>query len=178
MKKILLILFIAFVYVIPFNKAHAHVLEVDGNIGSVLHLDPDDDPVIGQQATLYFDIKDKTNKFNLQQCNCFVTISLDNTIIHTQEFTHVTAKNPTFTYSFSEKGVYTIVLKGAPQQPSLFDPFTLTYVFRVTREKDSTSTSSNSFFSQVHAVHYIGIGIVVIVFLGMIIKQSLDRKQT
>lgn len=47
------------VFALP-QTASAHVLQTDGSIGAVLHVDPDDNPIIGEKATFFFDLKDVT----------------------------------------------------------------------------------------------------------------------
>lgn len=66
MLKIFAKIFISFFVVCillldGFDIASAHFLQKDGSISFVLHIDPDDDPVIGRLATLSFEISDEKN---------------------------------------------------------------------------------------------------------------------
>src|ERR1051326_4919897 len=53
----------------------AHFLQTDGNISAVLHLDPDDDPIVARQAYLSFEVTDASKHFSAQNCNCQLTIT-------------------------------------------------------------------------------------------------------
>ncbi len=61
MKKIIPLAGILF-FLLP-SSAMAHVLVKDktGTKGAILHIQPDDDPIAGEQATLYFDTQSKND---------------------------------------------------------------------------------------------------------------------
>jgi hypothetical protein len=172
----LLIALLVFTQSVP--DIQAHVLETDNTIGSIIHIDPEDDPIVGEPAHLYFDIKDKTDRFSLQACNCTVTIERNGGIMHTQEFTHTQEKNPAFEYTFPKKGVYEIVLSGTPHDGKSFDSFRHQFTFRVSRTLDITPTDNPyAFLNNAHTIHYVGIGIITVVFMGMLIKSIVDKKR-
>lgn len=65
-KKLILSFFLIFaVFLILPTIASAHVLKTDGSIGAVVHIDPDDDPIIGKSANFFLEFKDTKNKFQL-----------------------------------------------------------------------------------------------------------------
>lgn len=45
------------------QKAYAHVLVSDesNTVGAVLHITPDDDPIAGESAHIFFDVQDKNS---------------------------------------------------------------------------------------------------------------------
>lgn len=68
MKKVSLLLLLGFlsVLLLPAHSAYAHVLIRDtaGNRGAILHIIPDDDPIAGKKATLFFDMQNDTKKIS------------------------------------------------------------------------------------------------------------------
>jgi hypothetical protein len=61
MKKHFIVIFLAIFILIPFQSVSAHVLITDdtNTKGAILHIFPDDDPVAGEVATLYFDAQEQ-----------------------------------------------------------------------------------------------------------------------
>jgi hypothetical protein len=51
---------------IQLPQASAHVLLSNNTVGGVLHIDPEDDPIAGQPAKFYIELKDKQNQFTLE----------------------------------------------------------------------------------------------------------------
>lgn len=121
--------------------ASAHVLKTDSSVGAVLHINPEDDPIIGQNASFFFEFKDTQNKFKPEDCECTFSIIQGNKEIHSQPLFQNNSKpsltNAAAFYTFPEKGVYQIKVIGRPTKTNAFEPFTLTYDIRVARETDS-----------------------------------------
>src|SRR5690242_16418271 len=69
-KKLFIILAFFFVLVTNPVRVFAHFLATDGNIGAVLHVDPNDAPVAGSQTSFFFAFKDKQNKLKPTNCEC------------------------------------------------------------------------------------------------------------
>ncbi len=111
-------------------QVQAHNLTVDQSIGAVLHIDPGDDPIVNQPAYFFFEIKDKTGKFDFKNCVCIVTITVSENPLFSQTLDS-TSGYPSLAYTFPEKNSYTVTLSGTPKQPGLFQPFTLTYPVQV-----------------------------------------------
>ncbi len=127
MKKILVTIITAAYFFTP-TVAFAHTLQTSGPIGAIIHLDPEDDPVIGQTASIYFDIKDTTNKFSIENCSCFVTIRQGESQKLNAPLQHSGNQ-----FTFTERGLYTITLSGSPKDSISFSPFTLSWDFRITK---------------------------------------------
>ncbi|MEJ0073385.1 MAG: hypothetical protein WDN27_04895 [Candidatus Saccharibacteria bacterium] len=47
------------------GAASAHVLKIDGSIGGVLHINPDDNPTTGNPTDYILSFDDDSGKFNL-----------------------------------------------------------------------------------------------------------------
>lgn len=116
----------------------AHVLLTDGSIGAVVHVDPEDDPIVGQKATFFFEFKDTKNKFQLEDCVCNAKVLNSGAEVFSEQLSHRgSSSSPSFTYTFSEKGVYKIVIQGTPNSERNFDSFELNYDLRVSRTSGS-----------------------------------------
>jgi len=146
--------------------ASAHQLQVDNNIGAELHVEPQDDPVAGQEAKLYFEITDRTGQFQEGNCDCKVAIERNGQNIFTADLA-----DPVH-YTFPEQDSYIVSLSGAPKPGVDFQNFTLRYDIQA----QGGSRSSNSFVAgaKQHALHFILFGIAFIIILVLYIK---DRKR-
>lgn len=134
-KKIFIIVVIVFLYILTPIPVSAHILETDGVIGAVLHIDPEDDPIVGQSTGMFFELKDKQGKFRLKDCDCSLVISEQNKQIYTEKlYQNSDDPNPTASFTFPQKDVYTLQLIGKPAEGSQFQPFALSYVIRVSRD--------------------------------------------
>lgn len=163
----------------------AHILKTDGYIGAVLHIDPDDDPIVNKQTGFFFEFKDKQNKFTPQNCNCTFSISEDNKEIFSQPLfqnsTSPSLDSASLFFTFPEKNVYQLKVTGQPNTPDAFQKFTLVYDIRVARE-DSTpqQTVANSSggltdWIKSHVIHLVG-GFLVLGFLiFVLVKQSRSK---
>lgn len=120
--------------------AFAHTLKVDGSIGVVLHVDPEDDPVAGETATFYFDIKDKQGKFSVNNCDCVAAVLQEEVIKEKVRLSSV----PSIQYIFPSTGIYKIELKGAPLQDGAFQAFDVRFDQRVAKGQQSVVDSSES----------------------------------
>lgn len=138
----------------------AHVLKTDKNIGAVVHIDPEDDPIVGEQTTIYFDVKDTEGKFSIENCLCIFKVTKNGQDVFMQTINGTTAQ-----YNFPEKNIYTLELKGTPKFEGAFTPFTLTYDVRVERTNTTSSTNEQSPESNYFLNHIPHIGLIFIVVI-------------
>lgn len=136
MKKYLTLFILCFLLFSP--PVFAHVLQSNGAIGAVLHIDPEDDPIVGQQASFFFDFKDKQSKFKPENCECTFSISENGKEIYSQALSNSSAS-----YTFTKKGSYKIKISGKPQENADFKPFVLTYDVDTEREANSSTNLLN-----------------------------------
>ncbi len=185
MKKILLfVLFIISFSFLSIQTADAHVLVTDGNIGAVLHIDPDDAPVAKQQSAFFFEFKDTQNKFQPKNCDCtFSIIENVNTIYSQPLFANNTSpslSNASVFYTFSQEDVYQVQVVGKPNTPNAFQPFTLVYNVRVDQIANTpTSQTPNWFVSHIGYVIIAGILVLAIIsfFLSRLFKRDDGIKE-
>lgn len=167
MKLFILLLFLL---ILSPTISYAHVLEKDGTIGAVVHITPDDDPIVGEQSSFFFEFKDTTDKFKPQDCDCVVTILKNGQEIYRQSLfqdnSNPTLSNASFTYIFSEKNIYTVLIQGKPNTQNAFQPFTLSYDLRISREKQTreptTPWLAKNLFPIVIGIIGVGVAITLI----------------
>lgn len=161
-----ILLFLGF----TFTPVFAHVLKTDGNIGAVVHINPEDDPIAGEKTTIYFDVKDKEGKFSSENCLCIFKVSTKGQDIYMQTITGTVAE-----YTFPARDMYTLELKGTPKYEGVFTPFTLTYdvrVERVTEINNTESDLSNSSYDSGSYLPYASLAILVIIAFVIYKRKS------
>jgi hypothetical protein len=132
MNKILIFLLsLLILHFALLTSVDAHILKTDGSIGGIIHIDPEDDPIAGELSNIFWDLTNNGQKFNIDDCICYVSI-LENG----KEIEKERLMNETFTYTFPKKDVYQILVSGSPKGKSSFAPFNLSYDIRVERVSD------------------------------------------
>jgi len=114
------------------GAASAHVLKVDGDIGAVLHINPDDNPTTDGPTDYIMSFTDDAGRFSLPKCNCRVSIMKNNQTIATRPLADTNDQVSENHYTFPAPAVYTMRFTGTPKTPGAFQPFTLDYEVRVT----------------------------------------------
>ena len=174
MKKFILIIFICLtINTGLIQSASAHVLQTDGSIGAVMHIEPEDDPVVNTSSSILFEIKDTTQKFSSSDCQCIVQIREHNkTVYETAIFTQSDETNPGFSYTFPKKDSYQVVLKGTPHLTEKFQPFTLTYDVTATEKEPKNSAQTAWIHTLYPILRYLSIFIGVVIIIWLVIKGS------
>jgi hypothetical protein len=124
---------------IPTGIASAHVLQTDGDIGGVLHINPDDAPVSGQDTNYVISFQDTSNRFTLDNCLCGISIKEGS---ETVSSTKMVVSSDIVTedhFTFPKPDIYTLIATGKPKRIGDFQPFKLIYTIRVTGLGSSTS---------------------------------------
>ena len=169
MKKI----FISIIFISLFFApgASAHILKSEGSIGVLLHLSPDDDPIVGEPANFFFEIKDKDNKFQPADCICKISIQSNYTEVFSGDLFIANDSNDinaaVFSYTFPAKAIYNIIVSGQPKTAGGFQTFHVEYDVRVERTQMSNAGNSSSWL-------IIGIFAVLalIIFCGLYFKKN------
>lgn len=132
MRKIVLFSALClFSFAIPTTSAH--VLKTDGHVGVLLHVDPDDDPFVGQPATLLFSVTDTTKSFQASDCDCQVSISVHGQNLSSQSATVLDDSTLDASFDFPAKDVYQVTFSGKPTGQASFQSFQMSYDVRVDR---------------------------------------------
>ena len=124
------------------NQASAHSLKSSGTISALMHINPDDDPVAGQNSEILFLINDKDKKFQAENCSCTASvIEDDKELFSSSLFKGKTSYRgifaPAIPFVFPHKGIYTIKLIGGPKDQSLFQNFSISYKIRIDKDTNT-----------------------------------------
>lgn len=117
-------------------KTYAHFPATDNSMTAEFHVEPYHDPIPGQKAYLQFLFDDKEQKFDLNECDCILSISEKNKELYEKQLTGEKDKNTTIwesitTYVFPERGIYHLQIIGKPKTTNAFQPFDVSWEFRV-----------------------------------------------
>lgn len=177
-KKILILFLL--VSIIALHQppiASAHFLETDNNIGAVLHVDPNDDPIAKSPAAFFFAFKDKQNKFQPKNCDCtFLIYEHGNEIFSQPLFANndtPSLSNASIFYTFPKIDVYEVVVTGEPFTKGSFQPFTLTWNFRVDQ---TASPSSSANQAKSNGVLFIVLLLISIIAISTVIYVNMTSK--
>lgn len=168
------------------SSAQAHVLQSNGTIGAVMHVTPEDDPIVGELTDFYFEFKDTTGKFNPEQCDCVISVKKSGEEIYSQplfsENTNPSLQNASISYRFPEKNVYSVSIIGEPLKAGTFQPFTLTYDLRVERESilpNADSSNGTPGIFQLHILHIlIGIALIGLILFLLMRSKKKNHERT
>ncbi len=163
-------------------QASAHVLKTDQTIGAILHIDPNDSPVAGEPASIFFDLKDSANIFAIEDCTCVVSVLQNGESIFEKTVTRISP----VTYTFPERSIYTVQFSGTPKaelsSAASFEPFVLSYDIRVdtvaaTDPKQAAIEKEAQNFFQRHWTHIILFGGAIIFAIFSMIRESLKNNK-
>ena len=107
------------------------MMKVDGNAGVVIHVDPNDDPVAGEPARVFLEIKHKSPQFNAAACDCRLRISRDGTTVVEQAVRPGDFHSSVASLVFPAGGIYRVAVSGKPSAGAGFDPFEVAFDVRV-----------------------------------------------
>ena len=151
--------------------ASAHVLKVDGDIGAVLHINPDDNPTIGGSTDYIMTFDDDSGRFSLPNCDCNVSIIEGGKIIATKPLVISNSEESENHYTFLKPDVYTMRFTGTPKQPGAFQAFTLNYEVRVTNGK----TPQQNFPILLWVGMGMGIGLILLAAYAMDYDNDISK---
>lgn len=143
------------------GSVSAHVLKQNNGISAVLHVPPEDNPTAGEKVELNIAFGDKTNKFNLMNCNCKVLIQSDGQTINTYD-TKPALEGATEAGSvdtvFPKPGIYHVLVTGQSTNDS-FQTFRLDYTLRVSADSANRANSKKP----TTEIAIIGVGSILII---------------
>jgi hypothetical protein len=149
MKRWLVVIAATLPFVILVPSVSAHFPATDGAMTVILHVDPDDAPVATQPAILNFIFDDTAERFQLADCACSLSVSEQGKPLY---FSALSAPTGPSVYGaaapfvFPRADVYQIAVTGQPVQAGEFQPFNVSWNFRVENPTQPSSFSYSSFF--------------------------------
>jgi hypothetical protein len=125
------------------SPAIAHEVQISGNLGGTLHIEPNDAPRASQPSQAWFVLTRRGGQtIPLSNCNCHLAVYAEpytsgEAPVQEPALTAVSAEGrqgiPGATITFPEAGAYIIVLSGRPVTTGLFTPFELRFSITVAR---------------------------------------------
>lgn len=158
------------------TPSFAHFVKSEGSIGTLLHMDPEDDPVAGAESKIILEFKDTEGKFRLAGCDCNLQILENGKELNLVPLSEV-SENEKLTsitpFTFPEKNVYKLKITGKAKSAGQFTDFELDYDVRVAREVEKSNSQQSESWVSGHLIHLIG-GVILIIALviGLFIKNK------
>ena len=149
------------------SAASAHVLKVDGDLGAILHILPDDAPVVGVPVTYQLSFQEGSEDFSLENCYCRISFVADGEMIMQDWLAASSARVSENTVTFEEPGLYSFQVTGAPKAGAVFEPFTLEYSVRV--------SSGQEEMQPIPVLLWVGIGMGAALILLYANTQDNDK---
>jgi len=125
------------------SPATAHLVEVSGDVGGMIHIEPNDTPRAGEQSLTWFALTRRGGRvIPLASCNCRVAVYAQphrsgNSPVTQPSLFAVSAEGydgiPGANITFPRAGSYEIVLSGRPVVSGDFAPFELRFSITVAR---------------------------------------------
>lgn len=133
MKIIITTIFLCVIFLQLTSHISAHTRTLTEGINIVMHIDPDDDPIVNKQATFTIQFSDEKKQFKLSDCHCVASISNENKTIYAKTLINKSENEGTFTFTFPEGGIYSVQIAAYPKTEETFQYFTYTTDIQVNR---------------------------------------------
>jgi hypothetical protein len=121
----------------------AHQVEIAGDVGGTIHIEPNDTPRAGQEVLAWFALTKRGGQvIPLAHCDCSLAMYNQpyregNAAIATPSLRSISAEGyngiPGADVVFPRPGSYELILTGEPRTPGTFSPFELTFSVTVAR---------------------------------------------
>lgn len=173
-KSVKVLFFLALFILLGIHCASAHILKIDGTVGGVLHIDPNDEPIAGAPSHLVLDLKDTSGKFSIENCNCTISVVSEGKQIFSGKIGSTTSNT---LYTFPSAGIYSVIAEGSvksgAQGGTAFQSFKLSYDIRV--EEGNGAPQELSTLQKIlgqHALHIIIFGGAIIIGIILTIRDN------
>ncbi len=172
-RALFFVLVLAWITLLP-HSLSAHEYISNNGIGAVLHIEPDDDPIIGQSATLLYEFSSRNKNFDVRECTCVLTIA-------TAATSSTLLLDPVSVYLgrvdtiFPKRDSYTLTLSGTPKVAGAFNSFTLTDQLPVARAPGERAKLSHHFYHLVVAGASILVGLYSLATYYMRGRQASEK---
>jgi len=166
MKKLLAIMLVLAPLVVLVPKVSAHFPATSGTIIAELHVEPDDNPVVGKPQTLDLILSDSTEHFNIAGCACVLSISKDGQPLYFQPVNAPNTGKPTIystqgvPYTFATAGNYRITFSAQPLVKGDFEPFNLNWDLEVPTAAETSGFSVTTF------IKYFAVILLIFLVIG------------
>jgi hypothetical protein len=170
MKKVLTALIIVTTLFLV-TPASAHVLITDESqtVGAILHINPDDDPIAGQESTVYFDTQGELIAQQNTQLSLTVTGPTNSTA---NPKTAIDGTLATTNYTFPVQGVYKLTyIVNTNSKTTVFN-----YTQRVSRGKAASALDTPTHVWAEAAVTFASAGLVVLTVIAITQRKAILQR--
>jgi len=173
MKKLLIGIALGICCVfIPAQSSSAHVLITDEtkSKGAILHIIPDDDPIAGEESTLYFDTQEQ-----LSDSGNMVNFSVKNGSDETQNVeTKLEGSLATARYTFPTQGIYTLVFTVTASG----NTYTFTQTQRVSRGVSTNALEKTTYGWAEVLIITSSVGFALLIILAINRREAIAKHST
>ena len=123
------------------KPAAAHEVEVSGDVGATMHIEPNDSPRAGRSSLVWFAVMKKGGQpISVSSCNCSLAVYSQPRRPNASPIQQVTLQPttaqgrqnvPSANLTFPRAGAYELVLRGSPKTSGEFSPFELRFAVTV-----------------------------------------------
>lgn len=177
MKVVLALLCLLLLSISIPKQSLAHYTQQDGDMSVVLHVYPGDNPVPGEEASIYFLFDDSSNRFSLSKCDCTVIISEKGKQIWRRKLKEKQNNDASIwgisiPYVFPRRDVYRITVTGKPLRTNDFGRFSISWDFRVSPDGEAGYIKEKQSDLPIIIMVIIG-GSIFFVLFGWLIKTQI-----
>lgn len=153
--------------------AAAHTIDTAAGLLVSLHVEPNDQIQIGQDALVTLSVSDPAQAFTFPACDCRVTVARIGSEVDAPVLSSVSDEAATFLLKSPTSGQYTIQLLAAPKDGQSFEP--LTQIVRIAISKDGAVIAAEDAPLD-HTGHLVAAGLMAAYVLVAIARQQLHKK--
>ncbi len=111
--------------------AMAHLLQTDGDVGVLMHVDPGDEPVVGEPSMFMFEITDRRETFSLDRCDCRLRVLLNDKEVLSEPLKGDQSASVAVPFVFADAGIYRAEIAGNPRPGAASQAFRVAFDVRV-----------------------------------------------
>ncbi|MTJ50349.1 hypothetical protein [Dolichospermum sp. UHCC 0259] len=179
--RYLLLLILSSLIVTTNTQVLAHTVKISGDVGGIVHLEPNDNPRSGEVTQTWFALTRKGGKvIPLKDCNCRLAIYAEPHVagepaLIEPPLTSIQAERyegiPGAEITFPKPGVYQLQLSGKPVTEGSFKPFELKFVVTVATGKTIDTLQPGQNVNQNQQGTTIGL-VQTLIWLGILLLSG------
>jgi hypothetical protein len=126
----------------------AHEVKLQNDISVTLHMEPQDDPVVGEPGELFLSFKDFQNRFNIDDCDCSAKVFSKDKVLFNGHLSEKAGESfgsnsVVINTIFPKKAIYTVSLI-AKSKTGVFPDVKMDFFVRIARESTGQTAQSRN----------------------------------